>query len=69
MPIATLRTAPYNIAWGSGIYATVSATNIYGTSAVSLAGNGAVILTVPTEPINLANVPSLTNGVQIGLTW
>jgi hypothetical protein len=63
VPIATLRTAPYNIAWGSGIYATVSATNVYDTSAVSLAGNGAVILTVPTEPINLSNVATLTNGV------
>jgi hypothetical protein len=69
VPIATLRTAPYNIAWGSSVYATVSATNVYGTSTDSPAGNGAVILTVPTEPINLANVPTLTNGVQIGLTW
>jgi len=55
--------------WGMSVYATVSATNIYGTSIDSSSGNGAVILTVPSPPILLSNVPILTNAVQIGLSW
>jgi molybdopterin-binding protein len=35
--------APYNLAWGSSIYAKVKATNIMGDSQVSVAGNGALI--------------------------
>jgi len=48
--------------WGMSVFATVSATNIYGTSTDSISGNGAVILTVPSKPINLSNIPELTNG-------
>jgi hypothetical protein len=40
-----------------------------GSSFTSSAGNGAVILTVPDPPINLANVVLETNGDQIGLIW
>jgi len=55
--------------WGMSVYSTVSATNDYGTSIDSNSGNGAIILTVPSPPISLSNVPVLTNGVQIGLSW
>lgn len=64
-----LRVSPYNLAWGSSIYAIVSAQNIYGTSIDSEAGNDAVILTVPDAPINLANVEVLTGATQIGMSW
>jgi hypothetical protein len=47
----------------------VIATNIKGSSLQSLSGNGAVILTVPEAPILLSNVPSITSGTQIGLSW
>jgi hypothetical protein len=55
--------------WGMGVYATVSATNVYGISIDSISGNGAVILTVPSSPVDLRNIPSLTNGIQIGISW
>jgi hypothetical protein len=32
IPVATLVTSPFSLAWGSSIYAIISATNIYGTS-------------------------------------
>jgi hypothetical protein len=47
--------------WGMSVFATISATNIYGTSIDSISGNGAVILTVPSPPVELSNIPSLTN--------
>lgn len=55
--------------WGMSVYATISASNIYGTSIDSISGNGAVILTVPSPPAQLSNIPSLTNANQIGLSW
>lgn len=67
--IATLKLAPFNIAWGSEVFAKVTAINIYGESEESEEGNNAIILTVPDAPLNLIGVESLTNGVQIGLTW
>ena len=69
VPVSVLTTDPYNHDWGVEIYAIVSATNILGESDYSVPGNGAVMLTVPDAPENLANVPSETNGSQIGLTW
>lgn len=69
IPSVRFTTSPYNIQWGQEIWATVVATNIKGSSLVSDGGNGAVILTNPAAPINLANVPSVTTGYQIGLTW
>lgn len=45
------------------------ATNSYGDSSVSVAGNGAIILTVPDAPIDLVDVPAITNANQIGLSW
>jgi len=53
--VATLRAAPFNIAWGSSVYARIIATNYLGSSVASEAGNGAIILTYPDEPINLTN--------------
>jgi hypothetical protein len=69
VPISVLRAAPFNLVWGASVSAKVSATNSAGQSLVSSAGNGAVILTTPGAPINLANQVSVTSGSQIGLTW
>jgi hypothetical protein len=55
IPATTLTAAPFNLAWSSSVFAKVSATNVYGTSEISQAGNGAIIVTVPNAPINLAN--------------
>lgn len=60
MPISKLIVVPYELAWGSQIYAIVSATNVKGESLYSPEGNGAVILTNPEAPTDLENVPSVT---------
>lgn len=67
--VSTLREAPFSIPWGASIYAKIVTTNIYGDSAASEEGNGAIILTFPDEPINLANNLEVTWGSTIGLTW
>lgn len=61
--------APFNIEWGSSIYAKVYATNVKGDSVLSLAGNGAEILRVPDVPTDLVDIPSITSAVQIGFSW
>jgi len=50
IPIATLMASPFNLPWGSSIYAKMTATNIQGTTPESPVGNGAVILTFPDTP-------------------
>ena len=58
VPISILQAAPYNLAWGASIYATVIATNIAGSSAASPSGYGAVIVkspSVPAAPVTSVN--------------
>jgi hypothetical protein len=61
VPIAVLKASPYSIPWGYFIYAKVSATNLVGISDYSPVGNGALLLTLPDAPTDLANVESITN--------
>ena len=67
-PPSTLLAAPYNLPYGSSIYAKVTATNDYGTSARSEEGNGAVILTVPTK-VTVSNSLFETNASQVTIKW
>jgi|LauGreDrversion4_2_1035121.scaffolds.fasta_scaffold1275250_1 hypothetical protein len=60
---------PFNIPWGSSIWARVEAINVIGQSGFSAAGNGAVILSVPGAPTDLQNVAAKTTGFRIGLSW
>jgi hypothetical protein len=53
IPVATLQAPPYNLAWGSSIYAKIAAVNGVGTSATSSASNGGIILTTPDAPLTL----------------
>lgn len=69
MPIATLRSAPFNLPWGASIKAKIYAINDYGTSDASPVGNGAIILTIPDPPENLVHVASETTSEQISLVW
>ncbi len=69
VPVAALTTPPFNLPWGSSVFANVLATNIIGSSGASPGGNGAIILITPDSPRNLTNVPSITTATQIGLTW
>ena len=69
VPITILRASPYSLSWGSSIYAKVVATNIYGNSAISLSGNGAVILTVPDSPTTIVENFALKSGTTISISW
>jgi len=69
VPISVLQASPYNLDWGSNIWATVIATNIVGSSNPSGPGNGSVILTNPNPPSSLANWEAITNASVIGMTW
>jgi hypothetical protein len=53
IPIARLISSPYNLPWGSSIYATLQAFNILSSSNISAPGNGAIIVIVPDPPVNL----------------
>ncbi len=64
-----LRDAPFFLDWGTSVFAKVIATNIVSNSLTSPAGNGAIILTAPDAPINLANVISQSLAEQITLSW
>jgi hypothetical protein len=44
---------PFDIPWGSSIWARVQAVNVIGNSEFSEAGNGAMILSVPGAPTDL----------------
>jgi hypothetical protein len=53
IPVTVFRTSPFELDWGSSIYAKVIASNVYGDSPESNEGNGAIITTNPDPPINL----------------
>lgn len=60
---------PFSLVQGESIYAKIVAENVYGSSTISLAGNGALCQVVPSEPINLVNDIPTTNAFNIGLDW
>jgi len=53
---------------GQSVRARISAVNFYGESELSVAGRGAIIVSVPDAPI-LSNDPDVTNENRIGLRW
>jgi hypothetical protein len=53
VPISVLRAAPFELPWGSSVFAKVMATNIFGNSIPSEAGFGAVIITKPDSPVDI----------------
>ena len=69
VPIMILRDSTYQLTWGSSITAKVVAYNFYGYSAESLEGNGAVILTYPDAPVNVAETVEARSASTITFTW
>jgi hypothetical protein len=69
VPVATLRAEPFSLDWGASVFAKLFATNQYGDSEISLAGNGAIITTTPDAPINLVEVYTQRTKSTIGLEW
>jgi hypothetical protein len=56
------------LVWGDTVYAKVSATNVKGTSLVSLVGSGGNVADSPDIPISFASTAS-TSATLIGLSW
>ena len=54
--VSYLITEPFNLPWGSMVWAKVVATNIKGDSVESEPGTGATIITNPDPPVNLVEV-------------
>lgn len=61
--------SPFNMVWGSSISAVVVAINQYGNSLTSFLGNGAVILTNPDAPLNLAEIVASRAATSITISW
>jgi hypothetical protein len=69
IPLLVLQADPYFWALGDSIVAKVSASNSWGESAMSNPGNGAIVVTIPSPPINLLNNATITSDTRIGITW
>jgi hypothetical protein len=69
IPVTALRTTPYSLEWGSSVYAKVIATNAYGNSVESTAGNGAMITTTPDVPTSVVEVYADRTKSTLGLSW
>lgn len=69
IPSIDLHETSFLLPWASSIWAKVVATNLYGDSATSEAGNGATIVAVPDKPISLAEDYSQRSASTLGLTW
>jgi hypothetical protein len=69
LPLSKLTSAPFSLLKGYGIYIKVIATNAYGDSPISDAGNGGLIVFVPDAPIALANNFAVTSKSVISFTW
>lgn len=62
VPLSVLYTVPYNLAQGIHVYVKVISYNVYGDSLLeSPLGNGAIVVFVPDPPLNLVDVPTVTN--------
>jgi hypothetical protein len=67
--VANLITTPFSLPWGSSVYANIVAQNVKGYSTQSNAGNGAIIVTIPDPPINLAENEAQRSYSSLGITW
>ena len=65
VPLATLVSSPYNLQLLDSVYAKVTAQNYYGTTALSLSGNGALIFLVPDPPENLQLNPDFSRSETV----
>jgi hypothetical protein len=64
-----LKAGSFSLPWGASIYVNVITINLYGESEVSDAGNGAIILTFPDAPVDLAEDYSQRAATTLAITW
>jgi hypothetical protein len=61
--LSTLTAAPYSLELNESVVVKVVSVNLYGDSADSSTGNGAIIWLVPDAPVSLANDAAITDGL------
>lgn len=69
IPLSTLTASPFALTAGEEVFAKIVATNVKGDSDDSLDGNGAVIITLPDAPINLAEDITQRTVSDLAVTW
>jgi hypothetical protein len=69
IPFDDLRATPFDLLWGSHIYAKIAAINLMGSSSFSVAGNGAQITREPDPPTNIVKDTLVSNAITIGIIW
>ena len=69
IPLLTLQAPPFYLTLGDSVFASVTASNVYGESNASPIGNGAIIVEVPDAPVSLADNVQYTSDTVIALTW
>lgn len=55
--------------WGSSVFARIIAINIYGQSAESPVGNGAIIIRAPDQPTSITEIIQFRNATTIAISW
>jgi large repetitive protein len=69
IPLLNLEQIPFSLVLGDSVVAIVTATNTYGESLDSVAGNGGSILQIPDAPVDLLMNDPVTTASVIGFTW
>lgn len=69
IPAADLHAAPFNLAWGTPVYAKLIATNVKGDSVESDIGNGGTIITEPYAPVDLVEDYDQRTPTTLGFSW
>jgi len=69
IPLLSLQSYPFSLKLGDSVFATVTASNTYGESQASPAGNGATIMVVPDSPVSVTDNVEVTSVTRISLTW
>jgi hypothetical protein len=69
VPVAALRTAPFNLDWGDSVKVKIVATNSYGDSLVSELGGDAILVTTPGAPISVTEVYADRSKSTLALSW
>lgn len=69
IPVAVFKTAPFDLPWGSSVFAKVEASNSQGTSVESNPGNGASIITTPDAPVNLVEQTEYRTKSVLSIAW
>lgn len=65
----TLTSAPYNLVLDEQIFVVLTANNVYGDSDMSDPTFSGLVQLVPDPPVNLQDVPAVTNANTIKFTW